>query len=418
MRKEYTYKRLRRKLYKIISSEVNDRINPKGQDRSVQWVGKAIEAFNTTIVAAHKRGKIDRILPTIFTAALQIKENGRLYFNAQELSKDEFEKYASQKGRLETLVGAALNTLQDDMLMSIVVDHILWFEQENRKIDHIKRLRLRLDKVKTGIYEQQDSGFSDEKAAISFLQSITPAKSELQDIRSRCAEMEDDPFLADGIKQLQLSINQIYKRILANSSAASQAVFNQATILFRRYQTIEASVENLQQIASLRDSLQQYAILFESLADENRKQQLSNFLVTIDESIQSLNRGIKARKQQETELASKSDQEIQEAYASFLALKEAFNQGRINSEGERLKALKTLKKASAVMRSNGRRASAREIERFVHTTGIDRISADPYCQQMAQELRFYKKAFAFTLPVAIGLALLCCYLLVWVRVHP
>jgi hypothetical protein len=415
MRQEYRYKRLKRKLYKIISSEVNVRLNPKNRNRETKAVGDAIEQYNLAIVAAHKRGRIDRILPTLFTGALQIKANGRLFFGTDELSNDEYKVYAAKKGRLETLVGAALNTLQDEELLSLVVDHILWFEQENRKIDQIINLRTLLRKVDVKVRRQEGASFDNEKGAIAFLQSITPLKSELQDIRSRCAEMEDDPFLADGIKQLQLSISSIYKKILVHSSNASKVVFNQAATLFQRYQATEIGIESLQRIAALRDSLQEYATLFENLADENRKQQIIKLLNTIDGSITSLNQHIKARKQQETELASKSDQEIQDAYANYLALKEAFKNGRLNAEEARLSALKALKKASAVMRSNGRRAKAREIERFLHLTGLDHMPTDPRYRHLAHELRFYKRAFYCMLPLAIGLVLFCCYLLALVN---
>ena len=115
---------------------------------------------------------------------------------------------------------------------------------------------------------------------------------------------------------------------------------------------------------------------------------------SVDVTIKTLTERIGQIKQQEVEVYDSINREVKEAYSSFMEIRQLFIDGLLDDVETKEKAEQQLVRCLKIMKSHGHRIKAREIERFIHATGIF-VSSD----SSAKTELFYKKAFMTILPI-------------------
>lgn len=407
MRKEKQYQRIEKQLDKIIVSEISARFSGKRKKQNPGKVREIIEKRNREIVAAHQRGSVALIVPALFKGYLQIQEGGALYFEKGDFSHSEFEIYFGRKSRLKALANASLNAMTDERLIQIIYRKKSIFEEEYRKAKELIELIEKADEIRRRADETDLAIPKDESEAVSYLKEIAPLNAEVQKIESRYIELKQSDYVAQVLQQLQNAINLAFKSISSQSKRASEFLFLKASAIFKNYKATRADIAGIDAFMRQKEALVRYYTIFDSIGDDQRKNQVNGFISVIERSIEKLRGGVERQKQLETEISEKQNQEVHEAYQRFLEIKKQYAEGELKIESARKKAISVLKKSCNALKASGLRIKAREIERFLNSTGIEK-AADAENVPLMQNL-FYKKAFLILLPITILLAALNVY---------
>ncbi|QTA91191.1 hypothetical protein [Desulfonema magnum] len=408
MEEPQKYQKIEKELDKIIISELNNRFGEKEKNRNPTKINDILEKKNRELVTAHQNGRVASMIPIIFRSYLQIKEGGKLYFEKEDLrNKKEFEIYLGKKNRLRVLVNASLNALTEEDLIYIVRDKKKTFNDEYRKAAEVMELVRKAHDIRQSSDKSDLPVPRDEETAISYLREIAPLNVALQKIESRYIGLKQEPYLCEILQQLQRAINLGFKSITLQSKKASGFLFDQASAIFKSHKSVSASIASIESFMRQKEELVRYYSLFDSIGDENRKKQVESFISTIEATVSKIRKDIEKQKQRETAISEKSNQEIQEAYESFLDIKKMYAEGEFRVESKRKKAVSLLKKCQNILKANGHRIKARDIERFLNSTGIEKAEDTEYMPQ-AENL-FYKRAFLTILPVTIFLGFLNIY---------
>ncbi|MDM8552633.1 hypothetical protein QUF72_21295 [Desulfobacterales bacterium HSG2] len=396
-------------LDKIIIAEINDRFAGRQKKQNPRKVKEIIEKKNREIVKTHQKGKTASNLPLLFSGYLQIQEGGKLYFGKRDLDKKEFESYLGKKNRLEALAGASLNTLREENLINIVYRRRKIFDDEYRKAKEVTALIEQTAEIRQNADEPGPMIPKDEETAVSYLKEIAPLKSALQKIESRYIELKEDFYIADVLQQLQSSVNLAFKSITLQTQKTSRFLFDQARAVFQKHKTSRTGICSIEEFVRQKEELVRYYSIFDSIGDDNRKKQTKFFISTIETAIGNLQKDIVREKQRDTKVSEKSNREVQDAYERFLEIKKMYSQGKLDEKGRKKKAISGLKKCRNILKSNGQRVKAREVERFLNATGIDKKEETKSPDTIHAQNIFYKRAFLAILPVTIALAILNAY---------
>ncbi|MDM8526193.1 hypothetical protein QUF80_22685, partial [Desulfococcaceae bacterium HSG8] len=391
-------------------SEINNRFSGKRKKQNPWNVKNVIEKRNREIVKAHQKNKIGSMLPAIFRGYLHIREGGKLYFEEGDLDKKDFESYVGRRGRLEVLVNASLNSLQEEELKGILYRKKGTFEDKYRKAKEVIRLAEKASELARDTDQANVRIPKNEEDAISYLREIAPSKAALQKIESQYIELKEDAYIAEPLQQLQGTINLAFKSLAVQSRKASGFLFDRAGAVFQNYKSTKTNIAGIDSFMRQKEELERYVTLFDSIGDEKRKTQVNTFIRAIDKSIARVRKEIEKQKQREAAISEKNHQEVETAYESFMEIKKMYAQGNLTIKSKRNKAVSLLKKCRDALKSNGQRIKAREVERFLNSTGIEK-SEEPEALPQSQNM-FYKKAFLIILPVTIILAGLNIYHLV------
>jgi hypothetical protein len=407
MKKEKQYRRIEKQLDKIIVSEINARFSGKRKKQNPGKVREIIEKRNREIVTAHQRGSVALMVPALFKGYLQIQEGGELYFEKGDFSNSEFEIYFGRKSRLQALANASLNAMTDETLIQTIYRKKSIFEEEYRKAKEVVKLIEKADEIRRRSDEIDLAIPKDEEEAVSYLKNIAPLKADVQKIESRYIELKQSRYLAQVLQQLQNSINFAFKSIGSQSKKASEFLFLKASAVFKNYRATRANIAGIDAFIRQKEDLIRYYTIFDSIGDEDRRDQINSFVCVIEKSIEKLRGGVERQKQLETEISEKQDQEVHQAYQRFLDIKKQYADGKLEIENARKKAVSVLKKSCNALKASGLRIKAREVERFLNSTGIEKSEASENVRPV-QNL-FYKKAFLMMLPVTLLLAALNVY---------
>jgi len=412
MKQKNIYQKLEDELDKIILSEISSRIDGEHKNLSPDAINNILEKKNREIVEAHQQGNIASNLPLLFSGYLQTKEGGELYLSEKDLNSTEWENYIEKKGRLEVLFGASLNALHEPELKHIV-------NEKNRKFDeiyHKTNLALLLIQNALNIKEEADETEQfiprDEEETVSYFREIAPLKARLQEIESRCTELREDNCISQALQKLQTTIHLASKSIESKSKRASEFIFNQATAVFQNYKSTIPDISNANRIMLQKEEIARYKRLFESIGDENRKNQTGEFISVIEKKLAHLQKNIEKQKEQESLISEKNSRKINEVYEEFLVIKENYGDGKIDTRSRKKKSALKLKKCSDILKSNGHRVKAREIEMFLNSTGLVNDKEPDSVESFRSRYIFYKRAFFSLLPFTLVLALISFYYIV------
>ncbi len=402
------HQKIEAELDKIIIAEINIRFAGKRRrHKNPSKIKELIEKKNREIVRTHQRSKTATNLSTLFSGYLEIKEGGRLHFGERDLNKKEFESYLGKKNRLEALLGASLNTLEEEDLISIVYRKKNIFDDEYAKAQEAMELVRQAEKIRQQADEPNLMVPDDEEAAISYLKEIAPLKASLQKTEIRYIEMKEDVYIAEVLQQLQRAINLSFKSINLQTRKASRFLFEQARRIFQHHKSARSDPEEL---IRQKEALVRYYSIFDSISDENRKKQTRFFISTIETRITDLQKEMGKENDREIKISEKNKQDAETAYKGFLEIKARYAEGQLDTTAQKRRAVSRLKKCQNTLKSNVQRVKAREIERFINATGIDKeeekedVGPDAPVQNL-----FYKRAFLAILPVTIALAALTIY---------
>jgi len=409
--------KIEKELDKIIIAEINGRFSETFKKLNILKADEIIEERNREIVKIHQQDRIAASIPFFFKCYLQIREGGNLYFSPDDLSKKEFEIYAGKKGRLEVLLNASLNTLADEELIHIVYRKRSLFDDEYAKAKEVMRLaeqaaeiRKTADRPDSELFKNDLKNRStDEEAAILYLREMGHLRAALQKIESRYAEVSQDIYIAEVVNRMKNEVSLAFQSMAQQSRKTSEFIFDQANTIFQNYKSTQSRLANIEKFVSYKEALLRYRKIFESAGDEDRKKQIEFFISTVETGTEKLQKEIEKEKQREAAASEKDNREVKDAYDVFLEIKTDYADRKLDAAFKRRRAFTRLKKSLDVLKSNGQRVKAREIERFLNSTGIDKDEDMPDNASQPQNLLFYKKAFMVILPLTIYLAVLNIY---------
>lgn len=410
MRDINKYKRLEKELDKIILSEITDRFSGKRKKRNPGKILGTIEKKNREIVRLHQQRRIASNLPVLFKAYLQLQEDGYLCFHNTDLDKSDVEPYHGKKGRLEVLINASLNAMQEDELMQIVYQKKKVFYETFLKAREVMALT---EKAQSLTLKADEIGAvlpKDEDSAISCLRSFAPLRAELQQIESQYIALRQDDYIGEVLQHLQNAIHLAAKNITAKRQRTARFVFDQAKAIFQKHKSAKTRIGAVEDFIAQKEALLRYHKLFEGIGDQSRQDQTGFFISAIEKNIGKLQTHIQKEKQQETAISEKHEQEAKGAYARFLEIRKMYTEGELETRIGKKKAVSQLKKCTDILKSNGQRVRAMEIERFLSATEIAK-SSDTDAPPPPQNL-FYKRAFLAILPVTIILLVFSAYHLI------
>ena len=410
---EKQYQKLTEELDSIILAEINERFGGKQNKKKSLWkIYELIEEKNREVVKIHQDRKTDANLPTLFKGCLQMKEGGELCFEREELNKRDFDLYSGKRSRFEVLVNASLNSMENEQLRNIIYQKREFFEEKFLKGKALAEMIREAEDIRSLAGKAEENMPKDEEAAISLLKEIGLLRTRLQKSESRYMEFRDDDFILEPLRQLQNAINLASKNVASRSRRASEFVFNQVSDIFRISKRTRTHISNIEEFLSQKEGLVRYYTLFDSIGDESRKDQIRFFISAIEKTIGTLRKEIEKEKKRETDMTEENNRKINGAYEKFLLIKKTYADGELETKREIGKALSRLKKCQDVLRSNGQRVKAREIDRFMNSTGIHKNDRESDNMRQPEHV-FYKKAFLAILPLTILLAILSGYHILW-----
>lgn len=319
------------------------------------------------------------------------------------------DRYHHVRGRFETLFTAALMALDDPILIEIVNENRRIFMLKHPLIIEILRLVETVRNIRGEAGARPAAAPDTEEKAISFLRDMSPLKADLKAIESRCTELKGDDYLEEALRKLQREIHAASGTVADKGRKACKFIFERANGIFHSYKSTPAAITHLDQIMAQREALQRYAGIFETVGDEDRKNRIEGFISVMDSAVQSLQDEIHRQKEHEARLTEQQQQEAAECHERFLEIKRLYSQGHFTAESQKKNAGAQLKKYRDTLLAHGQRMMARDIDRFINSTGIGK----PPVHASAHEDGFdYKKGFMILLPITIGLLLLVFLMIV------
>lgn len=406
MRTEPKYRHIDRELDNIILAEINFRINKQNQRKKPETVFTNIEERIDNIVQYHQRKTIEKNIPALFSNILQIREDGKLFFDKNDIDSETYQIYTGKKDRLNALVSGALNVLAEEDLIALVYNKVRTFDDKHQLSKHLMTLAAEVENIRK---KADDPGLvspRDEEDALAYLEEIAPLKARLQSIEVTCNEHAKSFYVRDAVKKLQNEINLAQKSINKKGQKASKLLFDQVASIFQNFKSTRMDIINIDTFIQQKDELKRFQNLFASLGERTREKQTADYIAAIESTVESLHKTIEKQKQEEAFVSEKSQREVAGTYALFLEIKQKYADGAFDDNDKRQKTLKRLKKLQDTFRSHGQQLKAREVERFINSTGIAVPIDDPH-ESLRSELRFYKKGFFILLLLTIGLLFLC-----------
>ncbi|MFW5811191.1 MAG: hypothetical protein ACOCWY_06290 [Thermodesulfobacteriota bacterium] len=404
---ENRYPSLEQELDRIIQAELNIRMSGGPKKVDLPRVNDIIEQKNRQIVEAHQSDRIDGILTSLFSLYLQMKEGGRLHAIPEGLSQRQYEQYLNKKERFDTLFTAAAMAVRDPHLRELVTEKRKLFDSEFAKAKELVRL------IDTGGHVKKEADMSIpvnpglEETAIAYLKELAPLRSDLGAIEARALEFRDEPFLSEGYRRLRQTVHSAGKSIARKEKKAAEFLFDQAAIIFQTYKSTPSDLSHIQSFMEQKEELLRYLKIFDSLGDEDRKHRIQRFIASLDGTLQNLQAEVERQKAEEARISEKQQREINEAYARFQEMKEMFAQGELSADSQQKNAARKLKKYRDIFKAHGQRIMARDVERFMNSTGIGKPPpAGAVAITKGPEGFDYRKGFLMLLPITIALLFL------------
>ena len=404
---ENRYPILEQELDRIIQAELNIRMSGGPKKVDLPRVNDIIEQKNRQIVEAHQGERIDGILTSLFSVYLQMKEGGRLHANREELSQRQLERYLSKKERFDTLFTAATMAVHDPELRELITEKRKLFDSEFIKARELVQLIGTVGHLKKEADMSIPVNPGLEETAIAYLKELAPLRSDLGAIEARALEFRDETYLAEGYRRLRQAIHSAGKSIARKEKKAAEFLFDQAATIFQTYKSTPSDLSYIQPFMEQKEELLRYFKIFDSLGDEDRKYRIQRFINSLDRTLQNLQAEVERQKAEEARISEKQQRKINEAYTRFQEMKEMFAQGELSADSQRKNAAQKLKKYRDIFTAHGQRIMARDVERFMNSTGIGK---PPYPLAVAapkkSEKFDYRKGFLILLPITIVLLFL------------
>jgi len=403
MKIEKKYQKIENELDMIVRAELNQRVSHTRKKKDIESINRVIESKNRQIVEIHQKGKTGDILPSMLSGWLQSREQGNLYMSLEETGEQTYKEYNNKKERFETLFTASLMALPDKELIGIVKNKQKLFYDNYTIIRELSILGLTVKNIRKEINMSESVKPQDEETAVSYLKEITPLKTDLQAIESRYIEIKDADYIEEAVKNLHGEIHSAAKSLDEKSQNAAKYLFDQANQIFHNYKSTPSTLRNLEIFTAQKQELLRYAGIFDSINDTERKSKIEGFLLSIDKTVQNQQDELFKQKEHEARLSEKIQNEINETYDRFLEIKDLYAQGNLGTESQQKNAEARLIKYRDTLIANGQRIMARDIERFINSTGIGKKDAVP-APGNSDDFD-YKKGFLVLLPVTIILLL-------------
>lgn len=407
------YQKTEQALDRILTAEINDRLKKRPRSPHPAEVFAAIERINREIVQSHQTGALHDKLPRLFQTSLQLKENGRLHIPESALAAPEYRSYLAKKRRFDALMAASVFGLKNTSLKSLIHLKTEVFERTRRKAGEVLDLVREAREIRDALPKRRFTKPRDEAEATALIREIADHRTRLEEIESRHAVYAGDTGLETALSQLRKAANRTAQAIDAHTKRAVKFLMDQAGVIFKMYGSTHADIDNFDTFMAQKAELKRYRDLFEVLGDGERRDRVAGFIETVDATVDRLRKTIDARKELEARQADKDQQAVDAAYADFLEIKERYAQGNITTKRERKRVRARLGNTVDVLKANGQRVRAREIERFIHATGLDALmpgGGSPTDATLRSAYLFYRKAFFILLPLCVGLAALSGYL--------
>jgi hypothetical protein len=407
------YQKTEQALNRIITAEINDRLAVRKRLPHPAEVSATLERVNREIVQAHQSGSLFDKLPRLFQVSLQLNRDGRLHLDSQNTPPAEYRHYMAKKRRFDALMAASLFGLRNTALKSLVNMKSERFERARQKAVQVMEWVKEAREIRESLPKRRFIKPRDEEEAVALLKEMSAHRARLEELKSRYAVFEGDKGLENALAKLRHALNQAARAIDQQSKRSVKFILGQAGVIFKMYQSTPADIANIDTFISQKDELKRYRNLFDALGDRERRDQVAGYMETVDATVQRLQKKIDARKRVEALQSDKEAQAIDAVYTEFLEIKERYAQGRVASRKERKRALAHLRKTIDVLKANGQRIRAREIERFINATDLSTESPSGMSTgdaTLRSAYLFYRKAFFILLPLSVGLAALSGYL--------
>jgi hypothetical protein len=409
MKSEKQYTHIRNELDRIVRFELERRAEKTPETKEIsplrmEKINESIEIRNREIVEAHQQHKTASILPSLLSAYLRIQEGGDLHIPLHH--PEEKKQYRSKKERLETLFAAALMALDDKKLIETVQQARKTYDDYAVRIKEILLLIQTAESIRKEADMTRSLKPADEKSALAYLRQIAPLRSDLNTVRSRYREIQDNEYLREAARKLGGALHSADRSIAEKSKNAAKYLFDQAGSVFHSFKSTPATIPNAEIFNQQKEVLARYAALFEEIGDSDRQEKILRYISAVDTSIDKLQNEVEKQKESESKQREKEQKEITDCYDRFLDIKAMFARGEMGSDSQRKNAGEKLKKYRDTLIANGQRLMALDIERFINSTGIGKK------ESRKTDDFDYRKAFHILLPVSIILLLLVLIMIV------
>jgi hypothetical protein len=404
---ENRYPILEQELDRILRAELNSRVSSSLKPAKVSRINEILERKNRQIVEAHQESRTETILPSIFSVFLQLKEGGRLFLTPEGLGEKTLQQYINKKERFNTLFSAALMAIQDPQLNVLVTEKRMLFDNEFIKLQEMVRLIAAVGRIKREADMSIAVNPGLEESAINYLKELAPLRSDLGAIEARAIEFKNEAYMQEGFRKLRQAIHSAGKSIAGKEKKAAEFLFSQAGIIFSTYKATPADLSYIQAFMEQKEELSRYAKIFDSLQDEDRRNRILQFIATLDVTLQKLQREIEKQKAEEARASEKSRREVDDAFTRFQEIKEMFARGELAAESQQKNTARKLENFRDIFKAHGQRIMARDVERFMNSTGIGKSNLPEAVSNPPKTDTFdYRKGFLILLPVSIALLLL------------
>lgn len=409
------YQHLSEELDLLVRRELDLRVIPRPVRETLAAIGEAIENLNRRLVEAHHRGVTTAIVPDLLLGFLQLQPGGRLFLGPDAVNPEDYRRYQGMRGRFGTLFTAAVSALPDPELADLVRAKRALFAE---KLEGLSEL-LTLAAAARGIQLAAERTVADppglEEQAVAYLNELAPLRSDLLILESRAAAFGEDPYLAEAHRHVARNF-QAARRVLAERSRrAARFLFDQAGSLFQSFKATPADLSHLDQFIYQKEALSRYAQLFESVGDADRKARVDGFIEAIDAGIQTLHKEIDRQKAMEARVSERQQRAVRDTYERFEELKELYARGELSTGSQKKNAGDRLRKFRDTFLARGQRSMARDVERFMNSTGIGRTPTPETLPANVEDggaAGFdYRRGFWILLPVAVLLFFLVLLLM-------
>lgn len=404
------HQKLRNELARTIRTELSYRSTAQKRGKNIIAINEEIEKRNRQIVEAHQREETESILPAIFLGRLQLKEGGKLHIETDGLRREHAAAYENKRYRYDTLYTAALMAMKDAILRETVFEYERNFDLLYGRLTSLLQLIERVGQLQKAAKKVMPEVHGDEAAAYTKLEELAPIRAEIRNIDSQCAEYQKERYLRDAVYQLQGAIQSARRTLSDRSRKAARVLFNQASSIYHTFRGTEATLPNIEQFISQKESLERYLTIFENAGDKERKGRIEAYISDIDGTIERVRTDVQRQKEDETRAVEKQRKTVQETYDRFQDIKEMFARGEIKSENQLKKTGEKLRFYRDTLIANGHRIMAEEVERFINSTGIGKV--EPPQSKDGEKPFDFKKGFYILLPITILLTFLTLILLI------
>lgn len=389
------YQTLSEELDRLVRRELDLRATSRTVRETLGDIGEVIEALNRRIVEAHQRGMTTAMVPDLLLGYLQLQPGGRLFVGPDGIDPEKYRRYQGRRERFATLFTAAVSALPDPELSDLVRGKRALFEE---KLEGLGQLRVLADAAR-GIQLAAERTAAEppglEEQAVAYLNELAPLRADLLTLESRAAALGEDPYLAEAHRDVERNFQSARRVLSERGRRASRFLFDQAGSLFQSYKATPADLSHLDQFLYQKEALTRYARLFESVGDTDRKERVDGFIAAIESGIDRLHRDIEQQKALEAKVSEREQRAVREAYERFLEIKDLYSRGELDSASQRKNTADRLRKFRDTFKAHGQRTMARDVERFLNATGIDRPAETTALATVSTEARKESKSFNY-----------------------